>query len=373
MIEQSHAETPASVDVMLASPQWRRTWPALLTLIALAPGVGELLSGSTPPLLIIQPFALIFLPPLYGASAVLIHDAMVRRQLGWGNVLLLGAAFGAFQEGLVVQTWFTYAVRTSPSHSAGFDGALGGINWLWALNLSIYHATISIAIPILLLRLFYPLRAQRPFLGKKGRIALIIWLLVPNSFLALNSATQQFAKYGYHGPPPLAYLLAGGVTLALIVLGLLVKFPTRQMHSMRPAPPPLRVGLTCALTLVTFFIVIQAILPTAHLPAPVMMALAVSLLAWILWRIANWSTRPGWNDRHRMAIALGVVGYFAFFWAPLVEFGLRLPLRTGMTVVNVLAFFLLALYTRRVSRRLVQVPAVTNVEHERANRISSRI
>ncbi len=148
MIEQSHAETPASVDVMLASPQWRRTWPALLTLIALAPGVGELLSGSTPPLLIIQPFALIFLPPLYGASAVLIHDAMVRRQLGWGNVLLLGAAFGAFQEGLVVQTWFTYAVRTSPSHSAGFDGALGGINWLWALNLSIYHATISIAIPM---------------------------------------------------------------------------------------------------------------------------------------------------------------------------------------------------------------------------------
>ncbi len=39
----------------------------------LSPLVGEVISGSTPPLLAIQPFALIFLPTLYGISAVLIH------------------------------------------------------------------------------------------------------------------------------------------------------------------------------------------------------------------------------------------------------------------------------------------------------------
>ena len=162
------------METPLGMPKQQRTWPALLALIAISPGVGELLSGSTPPLLIIQPFALIFLPPLYGASAVLIHDAMVRRHLGWGNVLLLGAAFGVFQEGLVVQTWFTYMIPGSPSHSGGIDGALGGINWIWALSVSMYHAFVSITIPILLLGLLMPRRAKRPFLGRKGRVALVI-------------------------------------------------------------------------------------------------------------------------------------------------------------------------------------------------------
>ncbi len=53
--------------------QRRRTWPALLALLVLSPLVGEVISGSTPPLLAIQPLALIFLPALYGISAALIH------------------------------------------------------------------------------------------------------------------------------------------------------------------------------------------------------------------------------------------------------------------------------------------------------------
>src|SRR5947209_831762 len=71
-----------------------RTWPAALALLFLSPAIAELISGSTPPLLAVQPFALVFLPTLYGISALLIREIIVRRGLNWGNALLLGTAFG---------------------------------------------------------------------------------------------------------------------------------------------------------------------------------------------------------------------------------------------------------------------------------------
>jgi len=41
-------------------------WVVLLALYFLSPLMAEILSGSTPPLLFIQPFGLIFVPLLYG-------------------------------------------------------------------------------------------------------------------------------------------------------------------------------------------------------------------------------------------------------------------------------------------------------------------
>src|SRR5258707_57155 len=84
----------------------RRLWPALLTLYFLAPAVGELLSGSTPPLLFISPFSLLFEAGLYGSGAILVRELARRRGLGWGSIVLLGAAYGILEEGLVVTSWF---------------------------------------------------------------------------------------------------------------------------------------------------------------------------------------------------------------------------------------------------------------------------
>ena len=126
-------------------------WPVLLTLYFLSPLFAEILSGSTPPLLFIQPFGFIFIPLLYGSSAILIREILVRRLLGWGNALVLGAAFGVFQEALVVQTWYNFMAKSSPSHQDSLYGVSLGTNWVWALNLTIYHAVISITLPLILL------------------------------------------------------------------------------------------------------------------------------------------------------------------------------------------------------------------------------
>ena len=329
-----------------------RTWPALLALYFLAPGAGEVMSGSTPPLLFVQPFGFIFAPLLYGSSAILIHEVIVRRRLGWANVLLLGAAFGVFQEALVVQTWFTYRVPASPSHADGLYGVLLGTNWYWALDLSIYHAIISITPPLILLGLLFPRRARLPWLGRKGTIGLLVWLLLPCGLLAYQIATRTFASAGYAGPPVAGVVGAVVILLALVVVGAFVRFPTRPMRTddPRPAPAPWKVGLACFGLMLAFFFADVA-LPATKMPAIAAMAITAALLAFGLWRVRAWAARSGWGERHQLAIVMGVVAYFAFVWAPLVEFGVRLPARTGLTLFDLLVFAALALFGRRLRRR----------------------
>src|SRR5258708_752228 len=299
-----------------ASPARRlRIWPALLALYFLSPGVAEVISGSTPPLLFIQPFGFIFVPLLYGSSAILIHEVVVRRRLGWGNILLLGAAFGIFQEALVVQTWFTYLAPSSAAHSTGAYGALWGTNWYWALNLSIYHAVISIATPLILLELFFPRRARLPWLGRKGTIALLAWVLIPCGLLAYAVATLQFAKQGYHGPPLGSYLACVGLLLVVIALGVFVRFPAPAPNAARRAPSPWAVRLSIFGLFVLFF-ALDFFLPSTRMPAVAASAIIAAVLAFGLWRVRSWSARAGWSAHHKLAIATGVVGYFAPVCAP---------------------------------------------------------
>ena len=56
-------------------------------------------------------FGVFFFAPLYGAPAVLIREVTRRRGLGWPTILLLAAAFGLIEAGLVDQSLFDPAYR----------------------------------------------------------------------------------------------------------------------------------------------------------------------------------------------------------------------------------------------------------------------
>ena len=231
------APATAPLPASPASPQPRpRMWPMLLALYFLSPLIAEVLSGSTPPLLFIQPFGFIFTPLLYGSSAILIREIVVRRRLGWGNVLLLGAAFGVFQEALVVQTWYNFMAATSPSYQPSGYGVVGGTYWPWAVELSFYHGVISITLPLILLNLLFPQRAALPGLRRRGVILWLVWLIVPCALLAFFVATTQFAKHGYHGPPLGAYLLGCALLVVLLLIGSFVRIPTPHPQPDRRAP-----------------------------------------------------------------------------------------------------------------------------------------
>jgi hypothetical protein len=140
------------------------TWPALLTLFFLAPIIPEMLTGSTPPLMFINPISLLFETGLYGSGAILIRELVRRRGLGWSSIVLLGAAYGILEEGLVITSWFN--PYWSDLGKLAFYGRLLDTSWVWALELTIFHAIVSITIPILLTEILFPRIADRPWLGK---------------------------------------------------------------------------------------------------------------------------------------------------------------------------------------------------------------
>jgi hypothetical protein len=103
-----------------------------------------------------------------------------------------------------------------------------------------------------------------------------------------------------------------------------------------------------------FLFAFSVTLPATGIPAVAAMALTLLLLALALWRVRTWSALAGWNERHVLSVAIGVILYFTFIWGPLIECGLQAPGRTGMTVVNLLVVVALLLFDQRLKRRLAR-------------------
>src|SRR5512140_813410 len=78
-------------------PFWKRRISPALALWLIAPIFGELVSGSTPLNEYLSPFTLV-LCMLYGSGALLIREMLIRWGKNWRSLLLLGAAYGIYEE-----------------------------------------------------------------------------------------------------------------------------------------------------------------------------------------------------------------------------------------------------------------------------------
>jgi hypothetical protein len=135
----------------------------ILLLFFLSPLIGEGLSGSTPPLAFLNPAVTLLLACLYGSGALLVRDYARRWQKGWRSILILGAAYGIIEEGIMVRSFFSPTWK-----DLGLLATYGrwlGTNWVWAEWLAIYHAIFSITIPIFLVELTYPQSKTRIWLS----------------------------------------------------------------------------------------------------------------------------------------------------------------------------------------------------------------
>ena len=104
-------------------------------------------------------------------------------------------------------------------------------------------------------------------------------------------------------------------------------------------------GLTVLLFLLSF------VLPATKIPPLLTIAAVVGIFSFGLWRIASWSERDGWSDRHWLSLVIGLVGWYLLVWGPLVEFVVRLPLREGLTLANFIVMIALFLLDWRLRRR----------------------
>src|SRR5207302_1314347 len=153
----------------------------LLALVLPSPVIAEMLSGSTPPLEWLNPVAALLLIWLYGAGVLVMRETAVRWKTGWPSILLLGAAYGIIEEGLAVKSFFDPAWMDLGT--LGWYGRWLDVNWVWAVWLTIYHAVVSIAIPIFLMEWIWPRVRGQPLTSRRGYITAIALLAGATIFI----------------------------------------------------------------------------------------------------------------------------------------------------------------------------------------------
>jgi hypothetical protein len=240
------SDLPSALLVPPPSPTKDRWLLAALTLVALSILIPELLTGSTPVAsLVLNPLSLPFLLGLYGCGVLLVREITVRWEKGWPSVLLLGGAYGILEEGPGTKTFFDPRV-TSAAGSLAPVGHAFGVNWVWVLFISVFHAVFSIGLPILLVGLAYPETRGRRLVTDRTLVC-----------LGVAYAVTVLAMYFLFDPAyrPSAGVLAFflGVVGALVLLA--ARAPARWPFARpdRPLLPPFWVGILGGLWVFLWF------------------------------------------------------------------------------------------------------------------------
>ena len=189
----------------------------VVVLFFLSPVIGELLSGSAPPSEFFTVFGFTIMSLLYGGGAVVAREIKIRWRKGVGSLLLIGAAYGILEEGLMVAsfqnpTWMDLGVL-------GVFGRWLGVNWVWAVELTFYHALVSITVPVLLVELLYPERRHLPWLHGRWR-----WIVPMLLLVDVVAGLFIFAEFTGFRPPLPQYLFF--VAACLFFLYLANKLPS---------------------------------------------------------------------------------------------------------------------------------------------------
>jgi len=320
----------------------KRRVPPALVLFCLAPMTAELLTGSAPPAEFFNPFSLLVLTALYGSGAILVRELALRWHKGWPSILVLGAAYGIVEEGLMVKSFFD--PHWVDLGALGVYGRWAGVNWVWSLGLTLFHAVWSICLPILLVTLLFPRRAREPWVGGHQFRFLA-------GLLAVDVVFGFFVLTPYR-PPGLAYLLA-----LLIVIGLYVaarRMPVAfnaawQAEPVSDRPRSLRVFAAGLGGAIAFFALLWGI-PNTRVSPAMDMALLLLLLAGVVLSLRRGEAPSRWQARRQLALASGALSFFIVL-APLQQLDPARALETrGMALVGLAMALFLVWLARRVRR-----------------------
>jgi hypothetical protein len=319
-----------------ALPFWKRTISPALALWLIAPVFGEMVSGSTPLNEYISPLNILLQGMLYGSGAVLIRELLVRWGRSWRGLLLLGAAYGIFEEGLMVRSFFD--PHWPDLEKLGVYGRAAGVNWVWTEHLIIFHMLVSVAASIVFVEVLYPGRRTESWLGPRGLTwnAIAFFVTLPLGAL-LNP---------YNTPD----VWLGLCWLAIVLLAIgawRARTPAQQLPPVR-VPPPWLFWWTAFLAT---FVQLAMIYNAAEKDRPPFLVTMLAIVLFdllILWLVRRWSgDARDWDDRHRLALVSGILSLFLIL-TPLSTNG-RYPV---MYFSNPVLLVILWWVAYRVNRRV---------------------
>ncbi|MBM0232240.1 hypothetical protein JNW91_10430 [Micromonospora sp. STR1_7] len=281
----------------------RRRLVPVVALLLLAPWAAECSWGG----FAIDDFlpVVIGLGPMYGGAAILIRETARRLGAGWPTIVLLAAAFGVLQAGLVDQSLFNpgylndtqYADTRAAAEASLVPGL--GFSLRQAFDYVGNHILLTICAPIVFVESF--LGAKRrllPWLGRPGLAVVgVVYLL--GSLLVFTSpeGRKNFLA------SPLQLTFATVVVLALVTVALLPRWRHPSPRRVRRVPHPLWVGL----------LIVLVHLGTDLTPGWAGVGIALALAAAVGAVVAYLSAGVRWGQRHVLAAgSANVVSAAAF-------------------------------------------------------------
>jgi hypothetical protein len=245
---------------------------------------------------------------MYGFGALLVRE-LGRRGGGWPTMVLLAVAYALIEEGPVDQLLWNDSY-------AGHD-YLHGDSYLPALGMSVeltqtiiaLHTVWSICVPIAIVESFVPQRRTTPWLGRTGlAVTAVLYALGAGLVFWGNYAEEHFLA----SPAQLAGI--GAVIAALVVLAYAVR-PRRLQRLDGRAPSPWRVaGFALVATGLYWG---PAVLIQAEWYEWIGVAVWCLIVAAGVPLVSRWSRRPGWDQRHVIALAAGATLTYVWTAFPL--------------------------------------------------------
>lgn len=319
--------------------------PPVVVLFILSPAIGELLSGSSPPVEFFNPFTFLLLAILYGGGTVLVRELILGWRKGWMSIFALGAAYGIIEEGIMCKSFFD--PNWPDLGPLGVYGRWLGVNWVWAQGLTVYHAVFSVAIPILLVELAYPNERNKSWVSTEW-LRVIGLLFVLDVLFGFCCFPKPEAPYY---PSPFHVVATVAVVAALILLAR--KLPRNLPIPLSMQVPPIQKFMLLGFATTLIFFLVFWGLPNTKLPPIVTMVLGALVILFAVRWVLTWSGNGHrWTDIHRWAIASGALGFFILL-APLQE--LSNPSRpdntVGMSLVGLIALTGLLWLRRQIIRQ----------------------
>jgi hypothetical protein len=306
-------------------------------LLLLAPLLGEIVSGSTPPIVfLLSPVPAVLEVALYGGGALLVRELVIRWRRSWMSVVLLGLAYGLVEEAVVLKALFD--PNWPGAGQLGTYGRAAGIGWVWLVQVDLFHSLVSITLPIMLAGLLTLRRAGDAWLSSGQLRGLgAVWLIAVAAGAAILRPVD---------PPMPQYALTVLAAAVLVVLARL--WPaTRQISDAHDGPSRWRPAFAIAALATWSFFVATWSGPDSGRPpaATVILQIAIVVAATIAFRRLV-LRRTGLTRGEQLAVISGILSFFLAIGLP--------AFATGQTLVNILVISAMGFFAIRLRGRALR-------------------